>query len=379
MASKSKDSTPTFQPNIGHFIRKQRSDSIKRPLSSPTEDQPRKIPVMETTPGKSDCPSSTSKLANLPPDLKLLYDSLSVHLDSIDQKIDPNLSSRVEQVETKQMESESRLKKVERENEELKQLLVNIEDKLLENSVIISGISEEKFEDPEPHRSKLNKELANILNGNTYEEKLQNAQSLQIDSTERMGKFNPSKGRPIAVKFTSKKDADLVLKSKKLLPQGIYADKCYSMDTKKECKRLRPILSAARRLEEYRGRCKLDGTDLIIRGKCYSFENLSELLQNLSPEVVYSRQDANHYGFFGEFNPLSNFHPAPFQYQDRNYKHTEQFIQATKAEFSNDVASLNEILSTSSALKCKELGQSIKNCNIQEWNKNAKKLCLPSN
>ena len=43
----------------------------------------------------------TDKLINLPPDLKLLYDSLSVCLDSIDRKIDPNLSSRVEHVETK--------------------------------------------------------------------------------------------------------------------------------------------------------------------------------------------------------------------------------------------------------------------------------------
>ena len=87
-------------------------------------------------------------------------------------------------------------------------------------------------------------------------------------------------------------------------------DRLYSTETEKERRRLRPILSAARRLEEYRGRCKMEGTDLIIRGKCYSFENISELPQNLSPEVVSCRQDATHYGFFGEFNPLSNFHPA---------------------------------------------------------------------
>ena len=46
---------------------------------------------------------------------------------------------------------------------------------------------------------------------------------------------------------------------------------------KKNANELRPILSAAHRLEEYCGKCKMEGTDLIIRGKCYSFENLSEL------------------------------------------------------------------------------------------------------
>ena len=121
----------------------------------------------------------------------------------------------------------------------------------------------------------------------------------------------------------------------------------------------------------------MEGTDLIICGKHYSFENLSELPENLSPEVVSCHQDATHYGFFGEFNPLSNFHPAVFTYNGTYYNHTEQFIQATKVESYKDTETLNEILSTTSALKCKELGCSVKNCNIQEWNKKAKELCFP--
>ena len=266
---------------------------------------------------------------------------------------------------------------MEKENEELKQRLVSIEDKLLENSVVINGISEEKFEELEPRREKVNKEIACILSGNTFKEKLENAKSLQIESTDRVGKFNPAKGRPIAVKFASKNDVEMILKNKKSFSEGIFVDRLYSTETKREHRRLRPILSAARRLEEYRGRCRMDGKDLIIRGKCYSFENLSELPQNLSPEVVSCQQDALHYGFFGEFNPLLNFHPAVFTYNGTRFNHTEQFIQATKAEFCNDNETLNEIMSTTSALKCKELGHSVKNCNTQEWNKKAKELCFP--
>ena len=118
------------------------------------------------------------KLSHLPPDLKLLYNSLSVRLDNIDCKIDPTLSTRVVNVETWQAESESRLTKIEKENQELKQRLVNIEDKLLENSIVISGISEDKYEESEPRRSKLNNEIANTLSGNTHEEKLQVATKL---------------------------------------------------------------------------------------------------------------------------------------------------------------------------------------------------------
>ena len=343
-------------------------------MSSPTDNQLNKKAIMEVTIEVKDN-HCADKLINLPPDLKLLYDSLSVHLDSIDRKIDPNLSSRVEDVETKQLKTKAQLFKVEKENEELKQRLVCIEDKLLENSVVINGISEENFEELEPCREKLNKELACIVSGNTFEEKLENAESLQIESTDRVGKFNPVKGRPIAVKFASKNDVKMILKNKKSFSEGIFVDRLYSTGTEKERRRLRPILSAARRLEEYRGRCKMEGTDLIIRGKCYSFENLSELPQNLSPEVVSCRQDAMHYGFFGKFNPLSNFHPAVFTYNGTHFNHTEQFIQATKAEFCNNNDTLNEIMSTTSALKCKELGHSVKNCNTQEWNKKLKN-CL---
>ena len=104
---------------------------------------------------------------------------------------------------------------------------------------------------------------------------------------------------------------------------------------------------------------------------------MSELPQNLNPEAVSSHQDASHYGFFGEFNPLSNFHPAVFTCNGTKYSHTEQFIQATKASFANDTESLDAILSTTSALRCKELGRTIKNCNVLDWNSKAKELCYP--
>ena len=82
--------------------------------------------------------------------------------------------------------------------------------------------------------------------------------------------------------------------------------------------------------------------------------------------MVSCRQDALHYGFFGEFNSLLNFHPAVFTYNGTRFNHTEQFIQATKAEFCYNNETLNEIMSTTLALKYKELGHSVKNCNTKE-------------
>ena len=83
----------------------------------------------------------------------------------------------------------------------------------------------------------------------------------------RLGKYNPIWGCPILVAFGKKPDTDHADNSKKLLGRGVYVDREYSSTTKAERKRLRPILRAARRLEEYRGMCKLEGTELTIKGK----------------------------------------------------------------------------------------------------------------
>ena len=119
---------------------------------------------------------------------------------------------------------------------------------MLEHNIVISDISEEKWENLEPRRDKVNKELAKIMSDNTPAEWLENASKLNIMITERLGHYNPLKGRPISVKFVRKKDVDLVLANKKILGSGIFMDKQYSDETEFERKYLWTVLSAARKL-----------------------------------------------------------------------------------------------------------------------------------
>ena len=113
MASKLKISTDSSQPDIANFIQKQRSNSVKRALSSPTEDQPSKKSNMEVMTEVNVETSVKEKLQHLPPDLKLLYDTLNIRLESIESKIDPNVATRVESVETKQLKTNAQLTKIE--------------------------------------------------------------------------------------------------------------------------------------------------------------------------------------------------------------------------------------------------------------------------
>ena len=48
-----------------------------------------------------------------------------------------------------------------------------------------------------------------------------------------------------------------------------------------------------------------------------------------------------------------------------------------KAEFSNDVETLAQIMLADTLYECKKLGRNVKNCNIEAWNRAAMDLCYP--
>ena len=391
MASKLKLTSSPNQPGISDFIAKHSNTPQSRSNSSTSTPVAPKVkrslssPEMNTPP-----PKKLNLCEQLPPELKLLYDSLSQRwdecLDPLESKVNalfsedsklPQHIEEVKEIKRNQTKIETRLTIVEKENIELKQKLSEIEGQLVENCVIMSGIKEQKWEEAEPRRVLINNELLAIAPGSTNEEKLNHVQDLHIVRTERVGRYNPAKNRPISIKFGRQRDVDWLLSSRKDLKKGIYVEKQYSEEAEYQRKRLRPILSAARRLEEYRGKCTMDGTAVKINGKQYTWNNLHELPENLSPHVVSSRQNADYYGFFGEMNPLSNFHPAPFYHNGVQYETSEQYIQARKAEFSGDEEIKSEILLTKSALRCKQFGKEVRNCDTNRWNAVAAEYCYP--
>ena len=96
--------------------------------------------------------------------------------------------------------------------------------------------------------------------GADEEEKKSNASKTSIEYVERLGKYNPLRARPVKVSFGNKSDADYVLKQRKKLPKGVFVDKEYSKATEHERRLLHPIIKATRRLENYKGLCRLDGS-----------------------------------------------------------------------------------------------------------------------
>ena len=137
------------------------------------------------------------------------------------------------------------------------------------------------------------------------------------------------------------------------------------------------MLNAARRLEKYKGRCRLEGPHLVVEGKHYHHQNLHTLPADLDTVASTSKSNETVYGFFGELHPFSNFHPCRFSCDGTEYNSSEQFIQTKKAEYFDDDIARECILAAEDAQDCKEIVQDINNFDKKEWSSVAEHLCEP--
>ena len=140
---------------------------------------------------------------------------------------------------------------------------------------------------------------------------------------------------------------------------------------------MRPILNKARRLENYKGKCKLEGDHLVLHGKHYTVSNLDNLPDDLNCQSITSTQSEVAHGFFGELNHLSNFHMCKFEHEGITYHSTEQFIQRQKALLFKNVEIAKQIETSMSPLECKHLARNIVNYEQDKWLNSARALCEP--
>ena len=268
-----------------------------------------------------------------------------------------------------------KMKLLTEKNDKLEMRVKHLEKKLLENNIIVHGIKESKWELDSTRHELVTQMLSATVTASTEEEKLQIARNIPISSTSRLGWYNSIHSRPIRITFACKSDADLVMERKKKLQDGVFVDREYSEEDEKERKLLQPILKAARRIAHYHSKCKLDGVKLVIQGKSYDRSSLKKLPEDLNCYSISSKETENTFGFFGELNPLSNFHHAPFVYNNIKYHCTEQLIQHQKAKLFGDKDTAEKIVNTPDTLGCKHLSKEISNYNHDTWKRETKTRC----
>ena len=154
--------------------------------------------------------------------------------------------------------------------------------------------------------------------------------------------------------------------NRKYLPSGVAISKEFGEHTENERKFLKPILRAANTKTGYCKKCQLEGDHLVIKGKHYTHDNIEELPEDLSGYKITSKEDSDTIGFFGELNPLSNFHRSHFIVNNHWFHCTEQYIQHKKAKFFNDKPTALKIMASDSAMECKQLARNIKNYDVTQ-------------
>ena len=195
--------------------------------------------------------------------------------------------------------------------------------------------------------------------------------------SRRIGRYNPQYSRPLSVEFKHRLDTDYIMENRGYLNDGVYVDREYTDEIERKRKMLLPIPKTARNHKDYKKKCKLEESTLTIRGWEFTLNNLDQLPEELNAFKCTSKSDEAKVGFFGAISPLSNFHPAPFSLDGVDYISSEQYIQAKKAEYFNNNACLDNILSANTPLDCKIFAKNIKGYKRSKWEEVAEEKCTP--
>ena len=272
--------------------------------------------------------------------------------------------------------------KLRLDNNNLQEQLNRIENKQLENTVIMHGVPEVEYKHASNRLEDIYYILADLVD-HKYEPqvRLETVKEATILSTRRIGVYqrNSQRPRPISIQFAYRFDVEWVFQYKKYLRTGIYVDQAYCSNTENRRRLLCPIWKAAKNNNNYRGKCKMDGDHLVLNGRRYSTNDISTLPADLSGYTVTSKTSIDSVGFFGELNPFSNFHECNFEVNGRTYHSSEQFIQNAKANYFGDRETASRIMTCSNAFECKKESRNIAYGSMDplSWHSVAKEKCKP--
>ena len=162
---------------------------------------------------------------------------------SVDEAIEKNPtikthSEQLDSLETENILLKSKVSAMEGEQKKLQSKLYQIENRSLQNCIIIKGIKEDDWEKESTSKEKIYKELALIVSTDrTFKDKteekkqrLKIAKRLEIRNCKRLGKYNKERPRPLSVELLRKEDMEYILSNKPKLRKGIYIDREYPIE-----------------------------------------------------------------------------------------------------------------------------------------------------
>ena len=316
------------------------------------------------------CFGKIDKLCDLYNDLK---DNLDFHAGEL-KRTKAELG-RVS--ETTEMLHE-KLADLEAENELLKKKTMQLQEDQLkaeinrrEFHVIFDGVRDTHGEDV----SLLYNKFVDILNHMEVFHRC--GRQVPIVRLQRIGPYVRDRDRPVLCQFLHYKDVQFVLRNRGQLPNNVYVKEDYPPEIENRRRILRPIFNRAKKMNQYRGKCRLTADKLVINGRTFTVapvNNLDRLPRDLNPRQMAEREDGNTLAFFSLNSPFSNFHMASFVKNGETYLCNEQYIQAQKAQMFDDDFAHRRIMNYTSPYDMKREGNYVKNFIEQKWQNEAERI-----
>ncbi|MCG8623874.1 MAG: NADAR family protein, partial [Proteobacteria bacterium] len=318
----------------------------------------------ETTSTAADSPEQEE----LTPELSLLFKKIEKLMDPLKNDL-ANLTivvnrqetqiNKIDSLTTENIRLQRSCEMLAEENVKLKQRLNNVENSLLSKNVILHGVREDSWETEAQCTEKIIRILAGTIDRQSAEEQMNIARCIPIIHTKRIGRPSSRRARLISICFERQMDVKHLFENREYLPEGVFVTREYCEATENNRRILRPVLNLAKRKAAYKGKCKLEGDNLIIKGKSYSVYDVHKLPSDINGFKATSKTSNQALCFFGELNPLSNFHNCNFVVNGKSYHSTEQYIQHTKAMYFDDKETADSIMQCKTALESKRLSSHI--------------------
>lgn len=342
----------------------------------PSETKMREIMDELLKPIKSDISSVNEKLAELSQkqqdNQQAFNDALAMlqEKNNVITQLESDNAELKSQMNSLKKENLDIKEKFERESQDTKEKLMNLEAHSRRSNLRFHGFPEEHGENCE-----------DIINNFLYNQGYPYRPHC-IERAHRLGEKTQGKIRPIIVKFLNFRDRQKVwndfghnLFPKKHNTIHVREDFPHEMEVNRQ--QLLNVASAVLKVKlpssQQKPFVKLIADRLYINNETYTVKTLHRLPQNLKPTTLFTPTKDNMVAFFTQNSPLSNHFPSNFEFEGINYNCMEQYLMAEKARMAKNIETLSKIMAEINPVKQKQLGKTITGLDKETWENEAPK------
>ncbi len=368
------ESTPSWVEKLDKLASK---EDIKAILDTKLEDfkqkcfEPFKSEVLErVTKMESEVGKFPAQLKSLEEDFKQSLDFNSNELDKKVQCLEKDNKS----LHAKVNELQDLVHKQNRERIELKNKMVDLEDRSRRDNLVIEGIPDCENETKQVCENKTRKFLNEKL-------QVKNSGKMALGRVHRIGPYKKNQTRSTIIKFDIYKQRDTVWEGRKNLPKGsrVRVRENFSKETESARAQLAPIMRIARKKNYY---ARLETNRLIVRDRdrdvnvTVTIDTLDKLPSDLKPEKIFTPTRSNVTLFYSKHSPHSNFYIRKFTENGNEYCCVEQYLVHKNALAAGDTRWASRVMTVQEPSEIKSMGKSITNIENDTRMENMKKGML---